>query len=528
MKKISNTLKAGLVLAIALALLLPSAAMAINTETITNTNNQYTPITKGRGWEEQASGFWEPSIGIRYLDAIDENAAWAVGYDGSGGSTYQTWFTKTSDGGELWEADTIIGDMDYGLGNICGIDGETAWAAVFYAGGAQDDICGIYKTTNGGSSWTHQEGPLQGPESFANNVYFWNENDGVCQGDVRDGYFEVYTTSDGGNEWIRVPETSFSGDPPISGEAGWTGCIDVVGDTVLFGTNEGNIWKSDDKGYTWEVSYTGITAGGLNAGVNEIAFKDSDHGLAAHDNGVTYDLYTTSDGGETWEAITPSGTAYSSGLSFVPGTDNMYITTGAASGASGASYSIDGGYTWTDYSEMFGTQMLSCDFVAGTIGWAGGFNTDEFIGGMFKYTPSTEPDLTCSGDLQWADITPGDTLTDSFTVQNIGAAGTGLDWEIDSYPDWGEWTFTPESGTGLTPEDGALTVTVEVIAPEEQNTEFEGEIVIINSNDPTDTCTIDVALATPVSHQTPLMMFFEHLFERFPNAFPILRLVLGL
>jgi len=526
MNKRTNILKAGIVVAIALALILSGAAMAANTETLSVNSKTFNPLNGDGGWTEQASGFWIQSIGIRYLDAIDNNTAWAVGYDGSGGNTYETWFTKTSNGGDLWEADTVIGDTNYGLGNICGIDGDTAWAAVFYAG-AQDDTCGIYKTTNGGSTWTHQEGPLQGAASFANNVYFWNENEGVCQGDVRDGYFEVYTTTDGGDSWIRVPEANFSGDAPAAGEAGWTGVIDVVGDTVLFGTNEGNIWKSDDKGYTWTVSYTGIGPGGLNAGVNEIAFKDSNHGLAAHDNGVSYDLYTTSDGGNTWDAITPSGTPYSAGLSYVPGTGNMYISTGAASGASGASYSVDGGYTWTDYPEMFDIQMLSCDFVEGTTGWAGGFNTDEFTGGMFKYVPSEDPDLHCSGSISWVDVTTGETVTDSFTVQNIGAAGTELDWEIESYPDWGTWTFDPDSGTDLEP-GSPVTVNVEVIAPDDPKMEFSGEIVLVNSEDPEDTCTIDVSLVTPESQESLLFQVLERIFERFPNAFPILRHILGL
>jgi len=526
MKKINITLKASIVAVIALALILPGSAIALNTETLVDNCKNINPLSRNGGWTEQASGFWDQSIGIRYLDAIDNNTAWAVGYDGSGGNTYKTWFTKTSNGGELWEADMVIGDDNYGLGNICGIDGNTAWASVFYAG-AQDDTCGIYKTTDGGSSWAHQEGPLQGAASFANNVYFWNENEGVCQGDVLDGYFEVYTTSDGGNSWTRVPEINFSGDPPVSGEAGWTGVIDVVGDTVLFGTNEGNIWKSDDKGYTWSVSYTGIGAGGLNPGVNEIAFKDSDHGIAAHDNGATYDLYTTSDGGATWVAITPTGVPYSSGISYVPGSDNMYITTGAASGSSGASYSTDGGYTWTDYTEMFGIQMLSCDFVEGTIGWAGGFNTDEFTGGMFKYEPSEGPDLHCSGSISWTEVTTGETVTDSFTVENVGGDGTLLDWEIESYPDWGTWSFDPDSGTDLEP-GSPVTVNVEVVAPDEQETEFSGEIVLVNSEDPDDKCEIDVSLVTPECQEPIIFQILEIILERFPHAFPLLRILLGL
>ena len=415
MSKKNKILKAAIVIAIALAFLLPGAAIAGNINTMHIKNTQSPAPTRDGGWVEQASGFYEQSIGINYLDAIDENVSWAVGYDGAPGSgMYKTWFTKTSNGGELWEADTVFSTENYGLGNICGIDGDTAWTAVFYSAGNQNDDCGIYNTSDGGNTWNHQEGPLQGSASFANNVFFWDEDNGMCQGDLRDEYFEVYTTNNGGVDWTRVPEVDFTGDAPVSGEAGWTGCINVIGDTVTFGTNKGNIWKSDDRGYTWTVSYTGMPSGGLNEGVNEIAFKDENYGLAAHDNDISYDLYVTSNGGDDWEQITPTGFVYAAGLSYVPGTDNMFISTGAAEGSSGASYSVDGGHTWVDYSEMIGTQMLSCDFVEGGIGWAGAFSVDELTGGMWKYTPGEpEPNF---------DFSFGDESGLTVTIKNVGTA----------------------------------------------------------------------------------------------------------
>jgi hypothetical protein len=239
-------------------------------------------------------------------------------------------------------------------------------------------------------------------------------------------------------------------------------------------------------------------------------------------------LAETSDGGETWTPVTPTGYFYDNDIAYVPGTYNTWISTGAATGISGASYSIDGGHSWEDYTAVAGTQLLDCDFIEGGIGWAGSFNEDEFTGGMYKYTPSEEADLSCSGDIAWVDVTPGETVTDSFTVQNTGGAGSELDWEIESYPDWGDWTFDPDGGLDLTPEDGVITVDVEVVAPGDKETEFEGEIVLVNSEDPEDTCTIDIALTTPVSQESPIFQFLERIFERFPNAFPILRNLLGL
>ena len=519
MKNINYILKAVVIIGIALALVIPGAATLNNENALIFDGQTRTIKSLGMdgGWVEQASNFWDPSRGINYLHAVDENISWAVGYDGSGANEYKTWFTKTTNGGDEWQADLVIMTDNYALGNICGIDGTTAWAAVFF-NGAQD-------------YWVQQPPALQGAESFANNVYFWNKNDGMCQGDLRDGYFEVYTSNDGGSTWTRIPETNFTGDTPDPSDAGWTGCIDVIGDTVLFGTHKGYVWQSNDRGHTWTGTHTGMGTGGLNPGVNEIAFKDTNHGLAAHDNDVTYDLYTTSDGGANWEQITPTGTAYASGLSYVPGTDNMYISTGAISGTSGASFSLDGGHSWTDYTEVAGIQLLACDFVEGVIGWAGAFNTDEETGGMYRYTPPEQPvpDLYCIGSLSWTDVKPGSTVTDTFKVQNVGDPGSLLDWEITEWPqDWGTWTFTPSSGEDLTPEDGSVTIEVEVVAPDEKNEEFSGEVKVVNLEDPDDFELIDVSLSTPRNKAFNIFLQFLNFLEQHPNLFPILRHLLGL
>ena len=120
----------------------------------------------------------------------------------------------------------------------------------------------------------------------------------------------------------------------------------------------------------------------------------------------------------------------------------------------------------------------------------------------------TGPDLDCEGSLSWTEVTPGETVAGTFTVENVGEAASELNWEIESTPDWGTFTFDPDGGTGLTPEAGALTVDVEVVAPDDPETEFAGEIVLVNSDDPEDTCVIDVALVTPMSYNMPFLQWF--------------------
>lgn len=379
--------KASVVIAIALAFILPVAALTTQKQLIADLNEPVNVLGRGE-WIQQASGFSTQSRGIRCLDAVDNLTAWAIAYDGSGGNVPTTDITMTTDGGTTWNPGIVLTEEGYGLGNICGLSGTVAYVSVFKQSGAQDSACGPYKTTNGGLTWTHLGNY---PISFCNNVIFWNENEGAVLGDTLDGYFENYYTSDGGTTWIRVPLANYSGLALESGEAGWTGVVDVVGDTLIVGTNKGNVYISHDRGRTYFASKSGASTGGLNAGVNDIAFKNSTHGLVAHDNGVTYDLFETMNGGVNWAPITYSGTCYASGIAYLPGTENKYVSTGAATGSSGASYSVDGGHSWIVYGAMANIQMLSTDFVAGEIGWAGGFNTDETTGGMFKHLPSGDP-----------------------------------------------------------------------------------------------------------------------------------------
>ena len=182
----------------------------------------------------------------------------------------------------------------------------------------------------------------------------------------------------------------------------------------------------------------------------------------------------------------------------------------------GTTYNPEG----LEYGTLYYWQIIAKDsHSATTSGPIWSFTTEE-------ETPII-PDLDCDGTLSWADVTPGETVEGSFTVENIGDPTSLLSWEVESYPDWGTWTFTPDSGVGLTPEVGPININVEVVAPDDPEADFTGHITIVNSEDGSDFCIIDVSLATPVNQQVinPLL---QMILERFPNAFPILRQLLGL
>lgn len=405
--KVKTLLEAVVVIAVALAFVMPVTAATSKTSVVTMASQEPKNIFRDVEWIEQATGFSDASRGIDYVHCVDENIVWAVAYDGTNTQAPCQDFTKTIDGGN-WTPGIIFGADGLRSAMIFALDANTAWVPMWAASGG---VQGIYYTSDGGSTWARQPTALfSDPASFPDCVHFWDANVGWCLGDPIGGYFEIYTTTDGGVTWTRVPQADIP--DPLSGEWAVVGYYDVIGDTIWFGTNVGRVYKSPDRGLHWTVVQTTLSA------YIKPTFKDANNGLVIDLNVAANALLAeTSDGGATWQDVPVTGPCHDADLLYIPGTTNMYISTGANvdAGDLGASYSLDGGHTWTDYAEQVGLQMMNLDFVEGKIGWAGAFNTDDVTGGIWKHIPSETPKpvLTIS-------VTGGKGFT--VKINNIGEA----------------------------------------------------------------------------------------------------------
>jgi len=122
-------------------------------------------------------------------------------------------------------------------------------------------------------------------------------------------------------------------------------------------------------------------------------------------------------------------------------------------------------------------------------------------------------DLYCEGTIEWENVTVGSTQTGSIDVENVG--GGLLSWDIVKTPSWGEWSFDPNGGDDLGSGE-SIPVQVTVIAPDEKNQQYSGQIKIQNNDNPDDFCTIDVRLSTPMNKPSLFYNFFERLIQRFP------------
>jgi len=459
------------------------AAPAVNRATLSEIRDN-----REFDWADQNSGFPNASTGINYMIAVDANIVWGAGYDGGGSAIPYQIVTHTTDGGTNWTAtqiDTAPTGGDAAM--VMAIDENKAWVPI-HTGTPQ----GIYYTENGGANWVRQESAdfnLTG--SFPNVVHFFNENDGFAQGDAVGGYFELYTTTDGGTNWTRVAEANIPA--PLAGEWGIVGYYDAVGDNIWYGTQMGRVFYSNDKGNNWEVAQTPI------ATYTDVTFKDNLHGLA-QDKGSssTGTIAETSDGGVTWQAVTHTGTCYTNDMDYVPGSENTYVSTGATTGISGASFSYDGGHNWITFDETDTVQFLATSWIDVTTGWAGCFNDQNNPGlyGVYAYTGDLTPQPmgTISGVV--SDLDTGTLLANAIITLGTNTTTTDFDGEYEMLVDVGTFDFTCELlGFDTYSEDDVVieenqTTTIDIalqnqyVPPTNLNCSATGENVLITWSAP--------------------------------------------
>ncbi|MBL7923146.1 MAG: T9SS type A sorting domain-containing protein [Bacteroidia bacterium] len=386
-------------------------------------------------WVSQATNFTDVSSGVRYVSAVDTNVVWICSYDGSGGGASRTDFSRTIDGGTTWTAANVTGvPATHDWSMIFGLDSNTAWS-VFYNAVAGSGG-GIWKTTDGGATWAQQgAGSIFNASSFPNVVHFWDANNGFAMGDPNpSNWFELYTTTDGGTTWTRTPQANIPA--PLAGEYGIVGHYEVQGDTLWFDTNKGRVYRTVDRGLNWTVASTGITVPAN--GAIDICFYSSTNGLARLYNATTggNTMRITSDGGTTWTAATPVGNFFGSDVQAVPGTPSRLVSTGAATGFIGSSYSDDGGLNWTTIETN--AQRTALGVVDSSHMWTGGFTTSPTSDGIFRWflIPVVQcTDIGISAGTTTASATQlcgGDTVTVTSTGVYAPTVGdfAGVSWVI--------------------------------------------------------------------------------------------------
>ncbi len=330
-------------------------------------------------WDEQNTHFATQYRASYNIEIVDPQNVWFTTMNGTDGTVARD-FGVTNDGGTTWVPKTFSYDADWMPGDISAINGTTAWTANYSS--SANGKGGIFKTTDGGDTWTRQgEELFQNSSSFLNVVHFFNENEGYAQGDPVNGNFEIYRTTDGGATWTAVEAPAAQ-----SSEASTVGLDWAIGDIAWFGTNKGRIYKTTDKGATWTVLNTGVSKM-----ITEMSWADEMNGAVTsmdynQTTGQTsnWQFLRTTDGGQTWNAVSVADNYFSS-FSLVPGTPGMIVVTKSASALEDnfSAYSTDWGTTWEMLDDSI--QYVKVQMYDIHTGWAGGFNWDENSGGIYKW-----------------------------------------------------------------------------------------------------------------------------------------------
>jgi len=285
---------------------------------------------------------------------LDDNIGWL-----SHGSHFQAspntgGLMKTTDGGENWEQfDIVLPDEESSNRPIqlFFLNEDTGWIGFGNR---------IYKTNNGGTSWTSQANNMT-DDNFegVTDIFFLDEN----RGWLSSFYHAFYYTEDGGDTWIAYqssqllpdPEESVTDRSSVYFADENTGFLTANGRLGSYPNEErcGAILKTDDGGMNWEMAWCDPE---VSRGMHDITFVNENVGWAVGTGTADYDsgvhdpvlIVNTTDGGETWNRVTVD---YPEDY-FISDRHNMYRVSfyddlnGVVTGFQHSYITKDGGENW--------------------------------------------------------------------------------------------------------------------------------------------------------------------------------------
>ncbi|MCJ7572275.1 MAG: PKD domain-containing protein [Candidatus Thermoplasmatota archaeon] len=404
------------------------------------------------------------------------------------------------------------GGTSYGSDMTFTIPAFIAEAGGLYTGTKSNPVSFSGNATGGCSPYTYSWTFGDGGSGTGQNPTHQYTNNGNYAATLKIKDSQGNTASDTTSVTISTPTLIANANGPYNGYTGMS--IDFTGSATggctpytyswKFGDNQSSTQQNPTHTYSKPGVYTMI--------------------LTVTDNNSDTDIDITS------VTILASGLDVDTGGPYYGEVDVPIQFTGGAFGGT-SPYS----YSW-DFDDSDGIQVDSTlqnpTFIYGI---PGVYNvtltvtddngkTDDDRTTAFVY--QSMPDLECEGTLSWANIKQRTTVNGAFTVRNNGGQGTKLDWEVDSYPDWGTWTFIPSDGSDLTPEAGEITVQVTLVAPKaksiplayylDKTVKFTGNVIIINKDNPNDKEVILVSITVSKSKAFTFLNIYEYLLYRIP------------
>src|ERR1035441_6701929 len=232
--------------------------------------------------------------GLIAVSPVNPNVVWAAGRHGT--------FLVTTDGGKTWRSGQVNGAKWLQFRDVQGVSATTAYLQSI---GNNPPNSRIYKTVDGGATWTLQfRNDL--PGAFYDCFAFWTPKRGISHSDSVNGVFPDIRTTDG-TTWHSIAGNM---PPALPGEASFSSrgtCITTQGQRNAWITTGGSsiarILATRDGGDSWSAYDTPLVSN-ANAGGFSVAFRDPWHGIVGGGDLTTdsaVQAATSDDGGRTWK-----------------------------------------------------------------------------------------------------------------------------------------------------------------------------------------------------------------------------------
>lgn len=320
--------------------------------------------------ESSYKGFSSPDSNTIWLvaDEVGAPLTQAVSVSINGGTS----FTKTN----------ITSFANHGFSNISAINKDTAWVAIY--SNTQNGGGAILRTNDRGATWNPQTtATFNSTNSFPNAVHFYDKDNGIAVGDPSNGYFEIYTTANGGTTWARKAQTATLNSG--TEEYGTINRFVAKGNGFWYPTTKKRILYSNNRGQSWQSKL--ITYQDDTVSVNWIAAKTETELLAStYSSKYSKDVIAKStDGGNTWTTSIANG--YPGHMSCT------YVKTASGYGyylatyETGISLSVDG-QNWSTTTVPFNlAQYQNAQVTVAPTGqvWIGGKFSDINNTSFYKY-----------------------------------------------------------------------------------------------------------------------------------------------
>jgi photosystem II stability/assembly factor-like uncharacterized protein len=286
-----------------------------------------------QGWTAQTSGVTTDLYSIFFVDG---GVGWAVGLNGAT-------LLKTTDAGVTWASIDVHTAISTSCKSLYFIDSNIGWTVT--------DL-GVYKTTDGGTTWVHQYTGF----STMWSIYFVDSNTGWAVGEEG----TVLRTTNGGTNWTKDTIGTISDK--------WYSVYFVDSNTGWAVGWYGGIYKSTDGGANW----TG--QGSLADDWRSVCFSDDVTGWVVGDGGK---IKKTTNGGTNWTAQTSGTTVDLKSVSFIDNNNgwavggNPYFSPYQV-----IIHTTDGGANWTSQASGVTKALYSICMINQNTGWiAGGGGT---------------------------------------------------------------------------------------------------------------------------------------------------------